>query len=358
MENKEKNEKFVDNLKPSTLENIDFALFNWVDKEINPNCTTNDGFKKVPIIWASTERAFQIKNYKDLRDKDGTLVTPFISVERGSITKSPSSTKSAFQANIKGFDRISYSQIINQEKTSKYANNDAYGATKKINYALKPTQKVVYQTKSIRLPTYVEVDYTISVKTSFLQQINEILQPFITFSRSIKHFLIKNEGFQYEAFMGDSFEVEEGSSNLDVEERQYVSKLTIKVTGYLLGEDTNQDDQRVILTENAVSIKFPRENIILQEKEIAPRRKIKAGEGIPQETVQALKKVFLIGDGNSVYTINHKLNTRDMYVSIRANFGDFERVEVAVSFSDLNNIIIDMGDPIYASEQYAVTIIG
>jgi hypothetical protein len=358
MENKENNEKFVDNFKPSTLENIDFALFNWVDKEISANCNTNDGFKKVPIIWASSERAFQVKNYKDLRDKDGTLITPFISIERGSITKSPSNTKSAFQGNIKGFDRISYSQIINQEKTSKYANNDAYGTYKKINYALNPTKKVVYQTKSIRIPTYIDVDYTISIKTSFLQQINEILQPFITFSRAAKHFLIKNEGFQYEAFMGENFEVEEGSSSLETEERQYISKITIKVIGYLIGEDANQDDQRVIITENAVSIKFPRESIVVQEKDIAPRKKFKAGEGIPQETIQPLKKVFRIGDGNTVYTINHNLNTRDMYVMIRADFGDYERVEVAMSFQDLNNIVIDMGDPIDEEHQYIVTIIG
>lgn len=354
----ENNEKYVDNFKPSTLENIDFALFNWIDKEINPNCITNEGFRKVPIIWASTERSFQIKNFKDLRDKDGTLVTPFISIERGNISKSNSNTKSAFQSNIKGFDRISYSKIINQEKTSKYANNDAYGATKKINYAINPTNKVVYQSKSIRLPTYIEVTYTISVKTSFLQQINEILQPFLTFTRSNTHFVINNEGFRYEAFLGDGFDVEENSVNMETEERQYVSKLSVRVIGYLLGEDVNQNDSKVITTENAVSIKFPRESLIVQEKDIAPRRKTKGGIGLDLDSGAAIKKTFTIGDGNTVYTINHKLNTRDMYVSIRANFGDYERVEVAISFLDLNNISIDMGDPIDENHQYVVTIIG
>jgi hypothetical protein len=353
----ENNEKFVDNIKPSTLENIDFALFNWVDKEVNPMCKSNDGFKKVPVIWTSAERTFQVKNYKDLRDKDGTLITPYISVERGTVSKKMSK-KGAFQGNIRGFDRINFSQIMNQEKTSKYANNDASNYYKKLNYAINPTNKVVYQTKSIRVPTYIEVQYTVSVKTSFLQQINEILQPFMTFTRGVNHFLIKNEGFQYEAFIGDSFEVEQGSSNLETEERQYISKISINVLGYLIGEDVNQDDQSVIVTENAVSIKFPRENIIVQEREIAPRSKAKTGFGFPGDTATALKKVFTIGDGiNSVYNINHLLNTRDMYISIRENFGDYSRVEVSITFVDLNNISIDMGD-IITTNSYVVTIIG
>jgi hypothetical protein len=355
----ENNELYVDNIKPSTLENIDFALFNWVDKEINPNCNTNEGFKKVPIIWSSTERAYQIKNFKDLRDKDGTLVTPFISIERGAITKNPSNTRSAFQANVKGFDRITFSRIINDEKTSKYASNDAYRFQKKINFALNATPKVVYQTKSMRVPTYIDVDYTISIKTSFLQQINEILQPFIGFTRGNKHFLIKNEGFQYEAFIGDSYEVEEGATAIESEERQYISKISVKVIGYLIGESTNQDDQMVITTENPVSIKLPRENIIIEEKKLAPKKRVLSFGNQIGDTAAALKKVFTIGDGiNSVYTVNHNLKTRDMYVAIRENFGpDYAKVEVAFSYLNLNAISIDMGD-IISEDSYVVTIIG
>ena len=49
---------------PSTLETIDFALFNFVNEKLNLFTTTNEGFKKVPIIWASAERAFQLKKKK------------------------------------------------------------------------------------------------------------------------------------------------------------------------------------------------------------------------------------------------------------------------------------------------------
>jgi len=351
-------EKFIDNIKPCTLETIDFALFNWVDKTIDVKAITNDGFRKIPVIWASAERAFQIKNYKDLRDKDGTLITPFISVERGAITKDPSSVKGAFQANLRGFDRISFSQVINQEKTSKYANNSAYKATKKLNYALTKTPQVVYQTKSIRIPTYINVDYTISIKTNYLQQMNDILHPFIAFSRSTKHFLVKYDDFRFEAFMGESFETEENASELETEERQYITKLTVKVTGYLIGDGKTQDSERVKVEENAVSIKLPKENIIIETRKTEPRKRQPAENALAGETVTAIKKTFFIGNGvDVVYPIVHNLNTRDMYVSVRENFGDFDKVEVGISFIDLNTISIDTGFTI-SENSHVVTIIG
>ncbi len=74
---------------PSTIETIDQAFFNWVDETINPSSTTNKGFKKVPVIWISAERAIQIKNNKDLRDKNGVLKFPLMIVNRTEVAKDP-----------------------------------------------------------------------------------------------------------------------------------------------------------------------------------------------------------------------------------------------------------------------------
>ena len=75
-------------LTPSTIETIDRSLFIWLNEELNIHSTTNKGWKKVPVLWQSAERAYHIKNDKDLRDSTGALKLPLISVERASITKS------------------------------------------------------------------------------------------------------------------------------------------------------------------------------------------------------------------------------------------------------------------------------
>ena len=72
---------------PSTLETIDQAIYGWLDDRLNIFATTNKGWKKVPVIWASPERAFFAKEKKELYDLDGTLIYPIMSVERTSINK-------------------------------------------------------------------------------------------------------------------------------------------------------------------------------------------------------------------------------------------------------------------------------
>ena len=70
---------------PSTIETIDKAFFNWVDDTLNVHTTTNEGWDKVPVLWVSAERAFQIKNNKELRDDAGVLRLPLMTVERTSL---------------------------------------------------------------------------------------------------------------------------------------------------------------------------------------------------------------------------------------------------------------------------------
>ena len=72
---------------PSSLETIDRAMLRFIDEDLNLFTTTNDGFKKVPVLWVTAERAFQIKHNKDLRDKEETLILPLITVNRVNVTK-------------------------------------------------------------------------------------------------------------------------------------------------------------------------------------------------------------------------------------------------------------------------------
>ena len=75
---------------PSTLETVDRAIFEFIDESLKIHTTTDGGAKKVPVIWNSAERAFQIKNDKDLRDSEGRIKMPIITVEKVSVNKDPS----------------------------------------------------------------------------------------------------------------------------------------------------------------------------------------------------------------------------------------------------------------------------
>ena len=112
----------------STLETIDTAMFRWVDEDMNISTDTNTGFNKVPVLWVSAERAFQIKRNKGLRDQDGTLVLPLITIERATVAKSltkKGTVYNAFPIQDEQGGAITIALQINQEKTANFANADS-----------------------------------------------------------------------------------------------------------------------------------------------------------------------------------------------------------------------------------------
>ena len=66
---------------PSTIENIDRSVLLFVEK-LNLFTDTNEGFRKVPVMWGTSERSFLSKNDKELRDQQGMLRLPIISIRR------------------------------------------------------------------------------------------------------------------------------------------------------------------------------------------------------------------------------------------------------------------------------------
>ena len=85
------------NIEPSKIETIDEGFIKWVDEELDLHTGTNSGFQKTPVIWLGTERAYQIKNDKSLRDSVGKLKLPLITITRTSMVKDPA-FRGAFQA--------------------------------------------------------------------------------------------------------------------------------------------------------------------------------------------------------------------------------------------------------------------
>ena len=252
-------------IQPSTLENIDRALFEYVDNEFDISCDTNKGFKKVPVVWLSAERAFQIKNNKELRDDKGILILPIIAVERTSLSNNLSN-KGIFQAHIPpGLDEkggsISIGRIVNQDKTSNFANADAYRLRKQVNHPRK-NEKVVYQNISIPLLVHVEMMYRITLRCEYQQQMNQMVTPFITRTGAINHFLLKRNEHKYEAFIEDSFTPTTNAANLATNEKMYQADINIKVLGYIIGEDKNQEQPKIVFRETAVEAKMPRERVM------------------------------------------------------------------------------------------------
>ena len=263
---------------PSSLETIDGAMLRFIDEELNLFATTNDGFKKVPVLWVTAERAFQIKHNKDLRDGEETLILPLITVNRATVTKEQDYRGTVYAnlypVNDEKGGTITIARKINQKKTAEFQNavssrrvgpnHKVYGKMANTNKRNMSTAKTVYETITIPLPVWVKVIYQISIRTEYQQQMNELIRPFLTVpgnSRMPKR--IENEGHFYEVFIDGSFANNSNQANIGMEQRNYETDISIEVMGYLIGEGENQERPKIVKRENAVEFKIGRERTIV-----------------------------------------------------------------------------------------------
>ncbi len=263
---------------PSSLETIDGAMLRFIDEELNLSVSSVDGFKKVPVLWVTAERAYQVKHNQDLRDKEETLILPLITINRASVVKDPT-RKGNVYANLypvpdaKG-GVITIARQINQKKTAEFQNafskrkrgvdKNVSGKMLNTNSRNMSTQRVVYETISIPIPTWVTVNYEITLRTEYQQQINELIRPFITVpgnSRMPKR--ISYENHFYEVFIDGNFANGSNQSALGMDRRNYENTINIEVLGYLIGEGENQEKPKIVRRENAVELKLSREKVIL-----------------------------------------------------------------------------------------------
>ena len=258
----------------SRIEDIDYAMVSWLKEDLELSTMTNEGNKRVPVLWQTPERAFQIKNNHDLRhpvdDGGGVITLPVVSVERTGIIKDPTN-KGGFQAHIFSdkrngrTGRMVIAKRIKQDKTRNFAvvgNTRTNSSGTRQKYFPRKNKKVVIETLSIPIPIYVNLDYKIIVKTEYQQQMNDLTQPFMTRTGQINSFVMRRNGHIYEAFIDQGFSQSNNVATLGEEERQFTSEINIKVLGYLIGEGFNDDSPIITKEESIVEVAFPRETVV------------------------------------------------------------------------------------------------
>ncbi len=274
----------------STIETIDQSVLNFV-KGLSLSTKTNKGFKPVPIIWGTAERAYQVKKNKDIRDTQGLLVLPIISIKRTSFTKS-SASPGVFQGNVPEFDdadggSLNVSRVLFQQKTMEFANADALRLYGQKHF---PSQnpKIVYKTVSVPMPVNVEVMYEVTLRTEYQQQMNDLMTPFATKPGTVNFVRLIEKDHRYEGFIQESYTNNDNLSDFSSDERKFETKINLKVIGYIVGEGKNREKPHYAIRENAVEVKIPRERITLGE---IPEHEFGAYyglEGVPPEVMDQL----------------------------------------------------------------------
>ena len=131
---------------PSRLVTIDQAIFDLIQNQFNLFTETNKGFTKVPVKWVAAERAFQSKKSKDLRDSQGTIILPLITIERRGVIKNSQSNKSIWgtpfiKSDSPGDTHYAVTRRIKQDKSAIFTNAQAKRKKGALNFKVGKKEK-------------------------------------------------------------------------------------------------------------------------------------------------------------------------------------------------------------------------
>ena len=208
-----------------TIYDIDYAIFTFIQKVINPQITRNQELINVPIIFANGEKWKQIQKDGYLRDSNRQILVPVIIIKRTSITEDERFPK----LKIGG----SNSPIVYYPTSQK---NNLHDLPRENN------QKS-YELYAAPIPTYVRVSYELMVWADINTHLNTIVESIVP--HDAKPW---GDSFKFVCNIQDySFE----TTNNVGEDRVLKCTIPLIVDGYL----QNEFDLKESVAQKAYSIK-------------------------------------------------------------------------------------------------------
>jgi len=143
------------------LKDIDSAIMHYLENAIKPVVTQNDRQLAVPIIYGSPERWKSMQADGFYRDKNGKTMVPLIMFKRDSFTKN----------NTLG-NKLDGNRVQNvQYFETGYSKRNVYD-----NFNILRGQKPQKEYILGIIPDYIDITYSMSIFTDYVEQANEITE--------------------------------------------------------------------------------------------------------------------------------------------------------------------------------------
>jgi hypothetical protein len=145
-----------------TIEDVDWALMSFIRDEIKPQVIENGQIIDVPIMYANGEKWAQIQARGYMRDRKGKLMTPLISIRRGTIVERDTLKSLGVNNNPSGND------FIYRNKNTRTNQYDRFSVLQ----GIKPSKEYY----AAPVPEFVDVSYEILLWTEYTEQMNTLVE--------------------------------------------------------------------------------------------------------------------------------------------------------------------------------------
>lgn len=200
------------------LRDVDAAIVYYFDNVIRPSVIQNGVKINVPIIYGSPERWASVQKDGFYRDKNGKIQTPLIMFKRDSVTKDRGLGNKMDANNPLHFGVF--------EK--KYSKKNIYD-----QFSLLTNRIPVRELYGVIIPDYVNLVYSCTIFTEYVEQMNKIVESINFASDS---YWGDPERFKFRASIDDYTTTTELVQGGD---RTVKTTFTIKIGGYIVSDAIN-----------------------------------------------------------------------------------------------------------------------
>jgi|TARA_Y100001963_G_C6776749_1_gene447739 hypothetical protein len=203
-----------------TLKDIDSAVIYYLENVVRPSVEDNGENVKVPIMYGSMERWKSIKRNGFVRDKKRQIITPLIVFKRNTIDMNDNMPIDKLDANN---PHMFYTFEKKYSKENIYDRLDAQIGV--------ISQRQYY---NVSIPDYVTLNYNFIIWTSYIQQMNSIVEKL---NYSDGAYWGNPDKMRFRSVI-DSFE---DATEIGDTERLIRTTFNLTIMGYLLSERDNDN---------------------------------------------------------------------------------------------------------------------
>ena len=324
-----------------TIQDVDAAIMYYFNEVIRPNVTENKEVIKVPVMYASPERWVNIQKRGFMRDKKQQLLVPAIVFRRTGISKNENIPVDKMDAN-----RPQNFVTMKQ----KYSRENRYDQFSR-QIGMQPTEEYY----NVLVPDYVTLNYDFTIWTSYIEQMNRIVE-------RVNYTDGSYWGEPGKMRFRSNIESFSDASEMDAGERLVKTTFSVVMYGYILPEEFN----KVATTKKQLT---PKRIIFGMDADKSTDQFLKIDDdgtirpqsstsktSIPQVTPFGVKtsKSFTLESGNSSIVISNSglsFNGSSTLVQAISTIQPITKTSNVV-FNNLTTNVLKVGDTVFNAKAY------
>lgn len=260
------------------IEDVDKAIFKLFDEQLPLFFEHKETTERIPVIFATGERAFILRRNKPLTDRHGALILPLVSILRSGLSQEKAAggfgvgTGNGRQEiyRRKHSDSV---QIFNEnnedglQNQANVVNSDKHQGPSVRDYRRNVSSAIIKNdfsspvTEIITMenPRYFSATYEITLWTQYLQQMNGLLEAIwsnYTHGPSKSFRLESDKGYWFVGYVDPSLTGDLNFDSMTDAERIVKYNFSISVNGYIINPEFPGSQSTVRRTLSAPKISF------------------------------------------------------------------------------------------------------